>query len=85
MLEAGIMLTLNANDAVRESRRLTDELCRIFSLENNSCHRTALKLARNDAWSRAMGSGSKTIVNIAVKYRGQHSWKMACVWLNVVL
>lgn len=36
MLEAGVMLILNANDAVSEAGQLTDELHRKFSYENNS-------------------------------------------------
>lgn len=36
MLEAGIMLILNANEAVSEAGQLTHELHRKFSYENNT-------------------------------------------------
>lgn len=38
MLEAGIMLILNANDAAGGAGQLTDELDRKFSYENNTEH-----------------------------------------------
>lgn len=71
------MLILNTNDAASEAGQLTHELHGKFSQENNRCHQTVLNSAINGACSHAMGSENKTealnIVNIAVKYQGQHS------------
>ena len=60
MLEADIMLILNANDAVSEAGQLTDELHRRFSYENNTWHWTLLNTAINSACSHARGNESKT-------------------------
>lgn len=60
MLEAGIKLILNANEAVSEAGQLTHELHRKFSYENNTWHWTLLNAAINGVHSHAMGNESKT-------------------------
>lgn len=60
MLEAGIMLVLNANDALSEAGQLTDELHRKFSYKHNTRHQTLLNTAVNGVCSHAMGNESKT-------------------------
>lgn len=60
MLEAGIMLILNANDAISEAGQLTDELNRKFSCESNTQHRILLTTAINGVCSHALGNENET-------------------------
>lgn len=60
MLEAGIMLILNANDAVSEAGQLTDELTESFLKKIIVATGQVLNSAGNDACSPAVGNKRKT-------------------------